>query len=167
MSSKTISYLEFRKAAIRNITVCEILLKTYNSEKPINQRQILYKTYYLGGYVIEFLYKFSLFSHLNIGQFDDVYKFKNQEFQSKWKVHNYDQLNFLCEKEGLKFSSDIPYLGNNLPNKKVTELFDAWDVQIRYSLNLGKKNVELTYDDLNTFIETIKEINKKINSIYL
>lgn len=167
MSNKTLSYLEFRKAALRNISVCEILLKTYDKEKQINKKQILIKTFYLGGYVIEFLYKFALFSHLNLTNTDDVYNFRDQEFQKQWRVHNFVQLNILCLNEGLIFSSDIPFLGNNSLNKNVNNLFNAWDVQIRYSLNLSKTKIELDYNDLSKYIETIKDISTKINSIYV
>lgn len=164
MSSRPLSYIEFRKAAIRNINVCEILLKSYSIEKPVVQKQILFKTYYLGGYVLEFLYKFSLFSHLSLDYNDDVYHYRNQEFQKKWKVHNFDQLNILCQDEGLKFSTDIPYFGTSSLDKNVNKLFDAWDVQIRYSLSLSKKGIDLEYNDLVKYIEIIKEINYKINS---
>lgn len=168
MSNKVLSYLEFRKAAYRNISVCEILLKTYDSENNnVVKKQILFKTFYLGGYVIEFLYKFSLFSHLNISVNDDVYKFRDNEFQKKWKVHNFDHLNDLCENEGLKFSTDIPYFGNNILNKNVAKLIDAWDVQIRYSLVLSKKSIILEYEDLQLYLKTIKDINKKINLLYI
>ena len=49
MSNKPISYLEFRKAAIRNIAACDILLKNYQELKPATQKHILHKIYYLGG----------------------------------------------------------------------------------------------------------------------
>ncbi|MET3025685.1 hypothetical protein ABXT06_03310 [Flavobacterium sp. UW10123] len=167
MSDKTLSYTEFRKAAIRNINVCEILLKTYETEKLVNQKQILYKTFYLGGYVIEFLYKFSLFSHLSLDSNENVYNYGDLDFQKKWKVHNFDQLNILCQNEGLTFSTDIPYFGTTSLDKKVIKLFDSWDVQIRYSLNLSKKGIkqiDLEYNEITKYIETIKDINKKITS---
>ncbi len=167
MQNKCISYLEFRKAAIRNISICDILLKKYDSEKSVVQKQILYKTFYLGGYVVEFLYKFSLFSHLNLSSSDDVYSYRNEDFQKKWKVHNFNQLSMLCESEGLKFSTDIPYFGNNQVNPNVKKIFEAWDVQIRYSLNLSKKSIDLEYNDLTQFLITIKDIEKKINRLYV
>ena len=166
MESKVISYLEFRRAAYRNLAVCEILLKKYDSETPVMRKHILYKTYYLGGYVVEFLYKFSLFSHLNLNHTQDVYKCKNLDFQKRWRVHDYAKLNVLCEDEGLIFSSDIPFLGNKTLNKNIEKLFDAWDVQIRYSINLSRKKVDLQYSVIVKYIETIKDINNKINSIY-
>lgn len=166
MSNKPISYLEFRKAAIRNIAACDILLKNYHELKPATQKHILHKIYYLGGYVVEFLYKFSLFSHLNLSHTEDVYKFKDTDFQKKWKVHDYRQLNNLCEKEGLKFSTDIPFFGNNTLNKNIATLFDGWDVQIRYSQNLCKREIELRHEDLIVFLSVIKDINNKINSTY-
>jgi hypothetical protein len=166
MSNNVISYLEFRRAAIRNISVCEILLNNYPTEKSGNQKQLLYKTFYLAGYVVEFLYKYSLFSHLNLANTECVYKYRNAEFQKKWKVHNFDQLYSLCEDEGLIFSADIPYLGHKLSDKNLTLLMDAWDVQIRYSMNLSRKKISLSYEDLSKFIKMIKIINTKVNAQY-
>ncbi len=168
MSNKILSYLEFRKAAYRNLSVCEILLKMYDVENnKIVKNHILFKTFYLGGYVIEFLYKFSLFSHLNVSITQDVYDYRTSDFQKKWKVHNFDHLSNLCQDEGIRFSTDIPYFGNNIQNKNVAKLIEAWDVQIRYSLVLSRKDVILNYVDLKHYVEIIKDINKKINTQYI
>ena len=66
-NDKHLSYLEFRKSALRNIHVCKVLLEESQKEKVLaKKQQLLHKIFYLGGYVIEFMYKFALFSHLNL-----------------------------------------------------------------------------------------------------
>lgn len=167
INDKQLSYLDFRKAALRNIHACKVLLEQSKNENvPARKQQLLHKVFYLGGYIIEFSYKFALFSHLNLQEKDNVNKFKDEVFRKKWQVHDFKALASLCENEKLKFSQDIPFLGNNILNKDIKELIEGWDVQIRYSLGLGKKTISLKEEILKDYIKIIIEINTKINDKY-
>lgn len=166
-NDRKLSYLDFRKAALRNIHACKILLEQSKNENvPAKKQQLLHKVFYLGGYVIEFSYKFALFSHLNLQENDNLNKFKDGVFRKKWQVHDFKALANLCEDEKLKFSQDIPFLGNNILNKNTKELIECWDVQIRYSLGLGKKTISLKEEILGDYIKIVTEINSKINDKY-
>lgn len=162
--SKTLNYCEFRNASYRNLTVCKELLKLLQTCEAKDEKYILHKTYYLSGYIIEFCYKFALFSHLGLSKTENVYKHGDEGFQKKWTEHSFSKLQSICEENNLKFSNDIPFLGAKIQHKNVEKLIKSWDVQIRYSLNIKNNQIELNRHNLIDLIAQLEEIVNKINS---
>lgn len=167
MKKEELSYLEFRKACFRNLEICQILLNSYEICNKENERQsILHKVYYLGGYVIEFAIKFSLFSHLKSKiNVSNVYEWENKD----WKDHNFQKLKNIATSHNLSYSQDIPFLGNtsNL-SKETLNLIQNWDVQIRYSLTLNKtnKSIKLNFKELLDYFKCIEKITNQITTKY-
>jgi hypothetical protein len=169
METKQMSHLEFREACYRNLAVCQMLLNTYSaSSKTTHKKSILHKTYYLGGYVIEFAIKYSLFSHLKKSiRLTNVYEWENKE----WHNHDFSKLKNIATKNGLIYSQDIPFLGNRTNLSEHTlNLIDNWDVQIRYSLKLNKskhtKRIGLSIQNLTEYIECVQQITDLITTKY-
>lgn len=155
-------YTDFRTASHRNLVVCKELLNILpNCDNPKKQR-ILHKIYYLSGYIIEFCYKFALFHTLKLGKFEDINDFRDAAFRKKWREHNFQKLRNLCDENKIVFSSDIPYLGNNIKDPKIRTLINCWDVQIRYSINLSKLSVgNLCEKEINDFVFLMEDILSK------
>lgn len=160
-------YTDFRTASFRNLIVCKELLSILSTCESKNKQQILHKIYYLSGYIIEFCYKFALFSGLNISKFENISDFGEKEFKEKWKHHSFSKLKNICIESKVIFSADIPYLGNNNIDKKVKYLIESWEVQIRYSLKLSKHPIaNLSQNDIINLVELCEEILNKITTKY-
>jgi len=164
--NKYLTYLEFRTGYYRNLTVCKNLLESLNNCQQRDSEYIKHKTYYLAGYIIEFCYKFALFSHLKLKKTENIYSFGNEGFKKKWKEHSFGKLQNICSEEKLLFSQDIPFFGSPIADKDVKKLIENWDVQIRYSLNLTNSKIELEKDTLRKLINELQIIADKITSKY-
>ena len=79
-------YTDFRTASFRNLIVCKELLSILSTCESKNKQQILHKIYYLSGYIIEFCYKFALFSGLNISKFENISDFGEKEFKENFSL---------------------------------------------------------------------------------
>ncbi|SFI86035.1 hypothetical protein [Myroides guanonis] len=162
--SKHLKYTDFRTASYRNLYVCNHLLDNFDKCNNSNKQQILHKIYYLSGYIIEFCYKYALFSQLVKYKTDNIYSIKDSGFQKKWKEHNYRKLESLCQENKIIFSKDIPFLGKKITDKNLNDLINNWDVQIRYSLNLTTSTVNLTQIEMKNLVILIEDILKKTTS---
>ena len=165
----TFTYMDFLRASYRNLIVCKELLSIMKCCEPHKKSQILHKVYYLSGYIIEFCYKYALFSSLNASKFESIYNFKDEDFKNKWKKdgHNFDKLKNVCSEYKIIFSSDIPYFGNNKLDEGLYNLIISWNVQIRYSLKLSNNPIsKLNENDVIRFVHLCEDILKKITEKY-
>ncbi|MDR6158076.1 hypothetical protein QF023_001592 [Chryseobacterium sp. SLBN-27] len=156
-------YTDFRLAGYRNLHTCKELLSILDSCDARKKKQILHNIYYLSGYIIEFCYKFALFSGLKASKFQDLGTFKDESFRKKWRDHSFERLKNICTEYKIVFSADIPYLGNNSIDKNLKELIRNWDVQMRYSIKLTKNTV-LTEEDVINFVVLCEKILTKTDS---
>ena len=157
-------YPDFKKASYRNLVVCKELLQILPTTEARKKTHILHKVYYLSGYIIEFCYKYALFSSLNASKYENLDNFKDDNFNKKWKHHDFIKLKNVCNDNKVSFSSDIPYIGNNIINRNVKKLIDSWDVQIRYSINLSKDVINLNQNDVKELVTLCEEILNKITT---
>jgi hypothetical protein len=162
--SKKLTYTDFRTASYRNLTVCKHLLENFEECQQSKKKQILHKIYYLSGYIIEFCFKYALFSKLVESSSQNIYEVKDPQFQQRWREHNYCKLSDLCSENKVNFSEDIPYMGKKISDKKINSLLLSWDVQIRYSLNLSKSTVDLKEKEIRELVILTEQILNKVNS---
>ncbi len=162
-----LNYLDFRTASYRNLNVCKQLLGILENCNELQKKEILHKVFYLGGYIVEFSYKFAFFEAFKLKQelneSDDIYTFLDDSFRKKWKTHNFDALNNLCSSYDIKFNQDIPYFGNK-QNVIFNNLVRSWDVQIRYSLAMSRQSIELNEGNIRMFVETLEKIVSHFHS---
>ena len=163
---KNLTYVDFRTAAYRNLHVCQELYSRSLTSESRYKKQIFHKVYYLSGYIIEFCFKYSLFSNEKISQNQNLYEYENEDFRRKWKQHDFNKLRQLCEDRNILFSSDIPYFGSKVQDKKIEKLIKAWDVQIRYSLSLSNQHLNLLESEIKNLIDFIEIVLNKITSKY-
>lgn len=155
-------YTDFITASHRNLAVCKELLSILpNCDNPKKQR-ILHKVYYLSGYIVEFCYKYAFFHSLRVNKYENLNEFRDNEFRKKWREHSFQKLRNLCDENKIVFSSDIPYLGSNIADRKNKMLINSWDVQIRYSIKLSKSLVgNLCESEITNFVFLMEDILNK------
>ncbi|MET3128851.1 hypothetical protein ABID42_003970 [Arcicella rosea] len=133
----------------------------------LQKKEILHKVFYLGGYIVEFSYKFAFFEAFKLKQelneSDDINTFLDDSFRKKWRIHNFDNLNTLCSNNGVTFNQDIPYFGNK-QNVIFNKLVKSWDVQIRYSLAMSRQYIDLNEGNIRMFVETLEKIVSHFHS---
>lgn len=165
-------YTDFRKASYRNLIVCQELLGVLEKCEPSRYSHIVHKIYYLGGYIIEYTYKFALFSHLlpKENAKTNIYEYrKEDDFDKKWTVHDFNTLRTLCSSCKVKFNTDVPYFGNTKISKDFRMLLTSWNVQIRYSSNLtnteeGAPKLDFRKINIQEFVYALRDIVDKFYS---
>lgn len=169
---KMLVYPDFKEASERNLMVCKKLLELLTSVEQFNKKlEILHKVYYLGGYIIEFCYKYALFSHIsiqdtNLNKTTNLNEYKEEvKFPKQWKIHKFDILENICSKHDLQFSSDIPFLGQT-NCKELNKLKMRWNTEIRYSLKLANQEIELNEKNIKLFLDKIEEMFIEVNKKY-
>jgi|GEM_PF-4586118 len=163
MKSK-LTFPDFRTAGYRNISVCKELLDSLKDCPARNKVHILHKIFYLSGYVVEFSFKYILFSSLRLRESQNLYEYEDLAFRKRWQQHNFDKLRVLLTAKKVIISTDIPFLGNKVDNRKLDELLKAWDVQIRYSLGLSNNPVILTQQLMEELVNLTEQILNKVTT---
>lgn len=163
---KKLTFPEFRTAGYRNLSVCRELLGSLKYCPERSKTHVLHKIFYLSGYIIEFSFKYVLFSELKLKESENLYTYENEAFRKSWQQHNFDRLRLLLNTKKIIISTDVPFLGIKVENKVLDELIKAWDVQIRYSLSLSQQPVVLTQKLMEELVNLTEQILNKVTTKY-
>ncbi|UPK69433.1 hypothetical protein [Chitinophaga filiformis] len=116
--------------------------------------------------MIEFSFKYILFSSLRVKETQNLYEYDDEIFRKSWQQHNFDRLRLVLDTKRIIISTDVPYIGIKVENKELDDLIKAWDVQIRYSLGLSHQPVVLTEPLMEEFVGLTEQILKRVTSKY-
>jgi len=163
---KKLTFPEFRTAGYRNLSVCRELLGSLNACPKRSKVHVLHKIFYLSGYIIEFSFKYVLFSSLRLKESQNLYDYEDDRFRKSWQQHNFDKLRTLINNKRIIISTDIPFIGIKVENKELDDLIKAWDVQIRYSLGLSNQPVLLTQQLMTELVDLTEQILNKVTTKY-
>jgi|SRR5690606_4657959 len=144
---------EYKKAAMRHLSTCDILLKSIEATKTEEKQKIIYNIYYLSGYIIETSLNYAFFCLVNHkGEIETHPSYtsngiKNHKFDSKIKFikDNYGDLS------GLPFISTSPQNGN------LYKLYRNWSTDLRYYVSTDK--IIINEKIIENFIAEIKKFS--------
>jgi hypothetical protein len=163
-------YTEFKKSAKRHLDTCSHLTKTLNSvqthasttthTRQEYQNNLLLNVYYLSGYVIECILKYTFFQSIHYDQRKDVEELDQHDCDRTFndlKTHRFDELIALVEKYDKHLPSDIPILRQR-STKEVERMFKSWDPAQRYISSGIDKTV------LEEYLSVVGQIHSKLSN---
>jgi len=145
-------YPEFKKASKKHLQACECLINNFHTNCNSNKKSILVTIFYLSGYILETIMKFSIYSAISYKRNEDIKKLNNHglTYKNDIEVHKLFKLKTLVEEKS------ITRLSNFKDNQK---LFNAWNSEIRYVEKINYSEQEIK--DFFYFAKNIYEIIQK------
>lgn len=135
------TYPEFKNASKKHLLSCECLVFLLNNSCAKKEKYILSTIYYLSGYVIETILKYSIYLAISYNRNEDISKLSSNglTYRNNIRIHNLNSLKIELEKR------HISRLINYSTNRK---LFNSWDSEFRYksSLDYTKKEILSFYE---------------------
>ena len=138
------TYMEFLRAARKHRDTCIIICEYLDSldlNEPDNQERIkkqCLNLYYLAGYVIECSVKYAIYASLKYNKKDKVTKlsvtFDNELVTYKSRIENHRFIKYVDLLNKLHGGIILLDRKTNITTD-VTELYDNWNVEIRYWCN--------------------------------
>ncbi len=164
-------YTEFKKAAKRHLDTCHHLVHNLNS-LPVNfpkitharheyQNNLILNVYYLSGYVIECILKYTFFQSIHYDRRKDVENLNQDNCDKVFKdlkTHSFAELVALVERYDKHLPSDIPILKQQ-PKKEIKQMFNAWAPDQRYYSNTS---FGIDKTSLEEYLTVISQIHSKL-----
>ena len=142
-------YSEFKKASKKHLYACECLVNNYNINCSTHKKYILTTIFYLSGYILETIMKFSIYSAISYKRDEDITRLNTHGLTYEdIKVHKLFKLKTLMEEKG------IVRLSNFKDNQK---LFNAWHSEVRYI-----ENINYSEQEIKDFFNFSKNVYKVI-----
>lgn len=130
------TYPEFKHASRKHLMSCECLVILLDKSCQNKEKYILSTIYYLSGYIIETILKYSIYSAIDYQRNEDIKKLDSNglTYKNNIKIHNLNLLKTELDKR------HIARLDNFKSNQK---LFNAWDSEFRYDSKLNHSKEEI------------------------
>lgn len=164
-------YIEFKKAAKRHLDTCNHLIHNFNSlpesaskithARLDYQKCIILNAYYLSGYVIECILKYTFFQSIHYDRHKDVENLNQDNCDKVFKdlkTHSFEELVSLVEKYDKHLPSDIPIIKQQ-PKKEIKQMFNAWAPDHRYC---SSTLFSIDKATLEEYLNVISQIHSKL-----
>jgi len=144
------NYPEFKRASKKHLIACECLIASLENECKQKEKHILTTIYYLTGYVLETILKFSLYASISFDKKEDIKKLDSHglTFEYDIKIHNLTKLKRAVETKNI---TSFPKYKDN------KNLFSSWNSEIRYN-----EKTKFSKKEILSFFEFSKDIYKKL-----
>ena len=98
------TYPEFKNASKKHLLSCECLVFLLNNSCAKKEKYILSTIYYLSGYVIETILKYSIYSAISYNRNEDISKLSSNglTYRNNIRIHNLNSLKIELEKTNRK-----------------------------------------------------------------
>lgn len=138
------TYPEFKNASKKHLLSCECLIFLLNDSCEKKEKYILSTIYYLTGYIIETILKFTIYSAIGFNKNECIKKLNRNglTYKDNIMIHNLNKLKREVETRHISRLTDF-----NI-NKK---LFNNWSSEFRYEATLTH-----TKDEILAFYEFAK-----------
>ncbi len=164
-------YTEFKKSAKRHLDTCLHLVHNLNSlpedspkiahARHEYQKCLMLNVYYLSGYVIECILKYTFFQSIHYDRCKDVENL-NQDNCDKifkdLKTHKFAELVALVERYDKYLPSDIPIIKQQ-PKSEIKQMFNDWAPDQRYYSNTSFSIDKTT---LTEYLTVVSQIHSKL-----
>lgn len=158
-------YTEYKKSAKRHLDTCGHLIKTLNSVQAKTthsqqecQNNLILNVFYLSGYVVECILKFTFFQSIHYDRTKDVESLDQDHCDKVFKdlrTHRVDELIALVEKYDKHLPPDLPFFRQK-PKKEIEKMFKSWTPDQRYnSMGIDKTTVE-------EYLSVVTQIHSKL-----
>ena len=129
-------YPEFKKASKKHLQSCECLLNNLNLNCSYNKSYILTTIFYLSGYILETIMKFSIYSSINYKRNKKITELTTHglSYKDNIKIHDLKKLKRTVYEKGI---TRLPNFDNN------QVLFSAWNSEIRYIEKINYSEQEI------------------------
>jgi len=97
------NYPEFKRASKKHLIACECLIELLKKGCEQNEKHILTTIYYLTGYILETILKFSLYASVSFDKKEDIKKLDSHglTFEYDIKIHNLIKLKRAVETKNI------------------------------------------------------------------
>lgn len=124
-------YKEFRTAAHRHLLSCEKMCEKLNELQNANdKRDLIADIYYLSGYIVETLLSYAIFcvapKEIKCKKIEE-----HPDYERGFKTHDFRAKIHFAINHGCNFDG-ITLISISHPNKDISKLFNAWQVDMRY-----------------------------------
>lgn len=160
-------YREFKKAAHRHLISCQKMCEALaNANASEMKNALVSDIYYLSGYVVETLLSYAFFCSCDQKTREKPIE-DHPEYEKGFKTHNFQsKISFVkkhqCNLDGFDFISQ------SHPNKKYMNLFNSWQVELRYT-SLSGLGLKCSIDEqiITGYVEALKKLESQILRKYI
>lgn len=169
-------YIDYLEAAKRHSKNCNFNISKLESRNeifsPQTRTSLLQNTYYIGGYIIECLFSYTLLHSVNFNPEKSIYDIKHNAlngitWNNYFKDHTYNtnHRKFVKIIENLNGSStQLEHIYKEWEETTIFKnLYENWDTKIRYSTK--QIDFELTIKEIKVFIDLINKMLKQIQKL--
>ncbi len=171
-------YTEYKKAAKRHLDTCHHLLNNIDSISPEfrtprksredHQYNLMLGIYYLSGYVVECVLKFTFFQSIHFERNRDVKSLNKEDctitFENlKTNNHRLAPLVDLVGKFDKNLPENIPCITEKLAKGDLRTMFEEWESSFRYTQNF-KTNITLNRTLISEYLLIISSIHSKLSN---